>query len=101
VLYTTGPASNVANYFADFHKLFPKISPNFIRLQTGAPYARTPAERQAHANLVDVLAIADVPPPEGGIPIAQFNILAPADWDAFLKTHTQFVREWDRMVGMR
>jgi hypothetical protein len=28
-------------------------------------------------------------------------VLAPTDWDAFLKTHTQFVREWDKMTGMR
>ena len=28
-------------------------------------------------------------------------VLAPADWDTFLKTHTQFVREWDKMTGMR
>ena len=58
--YTTDPESNVANYFADFHKLFPKIAPNFIRLQAGALYAKTLAERQAHANLVDVLAITDM-----------------------------------------
>ena len=43
----------------------------------------------------------DVPPPEGGIPITQFKVLAPTDWDAFLKTHTQFVKEWDKMVGLR
>jgi iron(III) transport system substrate-binding protein len=43
----------------------------------------------------------DVPPPEGGVPITDFKTLAPTDWNAFLKTHTQFVREWDRMVGMR
>jgi iron(III) transport system substrate-binding protein len=43
----------------------------------------------------------DVPPPAGGIPITEFKILAPPDWDAFLKTHTQFVREWDKMVGLR
>ena len=24
-----------------------------------------------------------------------------ADWDAFLKTHTQFVREWDKVTGLR
>lgn len=60
VLYTTDPESNVANYFADFHKLFPKISPNFIRLQAGALYAKTLSERQAHSYLVDVLAITDM-----------------------------------------
>ena len=44
---------------------------------------------------------ADVPPPAGGIPITQMKILAPTDWDAFLKTHTEFVREWDKMTGLR
>ena len=44
---------------------------------------------------------ADVPPPAGGIPITEFKVLAPTDWDAFLKTHTQFVREWDKMTGLR
>ncbi|OJW28246.1 MAG: hypothetical protein BGO51_25580 [Rhodospirillales bacterium 69-11] len=43
----------------------------------------------------------DVPPPAGGIPITDIKLLAPDDWETFLKTHTQFVREWDRMVGMR
>jgi hypothetical protein len=28
-------------------------------------------------------------------------VLAPTDWDAFLKTHTQFVKEWDKMTGLR
>ena len=43
----------------------------------------------------------DVPPPAGGIPITEFKVLAPTDWDVFLKTHTQFVREWDKMTGLR
>lgn len=44
---------------------------------------------------------ADVSPPAGGIPINDFKVLAPTDWDAFLKTHTQFAREWDKMTGLR
>ena len=43
----------------------------------------------------------DVPPPEGGVPITDFKLLSPDDWDAFLKTHAQFVKEWNTMVGMR
>jgi iron(III) transport system substrate-binding protein len=43
----------------------------------------------------------DVPPPEGGAPITDFKLLVPDDWDAFLKTHAQFVKEWNTMVGMR
>ena len=44
---------------------------------------------------------ADVQAPTGGEPITAFKVLAPTDWDAFLKTHRPFVAEWDRMVGMR
>ena len=44
---------------------------------------------------------AEVAPPAGGAPIADFKLLMPDDWDAFLKTHSQFVKEWDKMVGMR
>ena len=33
--------------------------------------------------------------------ITEFKVLAPTDWDAFLKTHNQFVREWDKMTGLR
>ncbi len=44
---------------------------------------------------------ADVAPPAGGAPITAFKLLVPEDWDAFLKTHSQFVKEWNAMVGMR
>jgi hypothetical protein len=43
----------------------------------------------------------DVPPPEGGVRASDLKLLYPEDWDAFLKTHTQFVREWDKITGMR
>ena len=46
-------------------------------------------------------ARADVPPPPGGVPITDFKLIVPDDWDDFLKTHTQFVKEWDRMLGKR
>jgi iron(III) transport system substrate-binding protein len=46
-------------------------------------------------------ARADVKPPEGGLPITAFKQLIPDDWDAFLKTHAAFVKEWNGMVGMR
>ena len=44
---------------------------------------------------------ADVPPPDGGVPITAFKLIAPDDWDAFLKTHGMFVKEWNTLVGMR
>ena len=43
----------------------------------------------------------DVAPPAGGDPITAFKLIAPDEWDVFLKTHTQFVKEWNTMVGMR
>ena len=43
----------------------------------------------------------DVPAPAGGQPIGKFKLLFPADWQAFLETHKQFVREWDRITGVR
>ena len=43
----------------------------------------------------------DMPPPPGGIPTSQMKVLAVTDWDAFLKSRPQFVREWDKMTGMR
>jgi iron(III) transport system substrate-binding protein len=46
-------------------------------------------------------ARTDVAPPAGGVPITDFKLLSPNDWDAFLKTHAQFVRVWDKIVGMR
>jgi iron(III) transport system substrate-binding protein len=46
-------------------------------------------------------ARTDVAPPPGGLPITAFKQLLPDDWDAFLKTHGAFVKEWNGMVGMR
>ncbi len=43
----------------------------------------------------------DVPPPPGGEPLSAFKLLIPEDWEAFLKTHAQYVREWDKMTGIR
>ena len=43
----------------------------------------------------------DVTPPPGGVSPAQMKLLFPTDWDAFIKTHTQFVKEWDKITGMR
>lgn len=43
----------------------------------------------------------DVPPPPGGLPISQLRLLLPEDWHAFLGSRPEFVREWDRLTGMR
>jgi iron(III) transport system substrate-binding protein len=43
----------------------------------------------------------DVTPPPGGVSPAQMKLLYPKDWDAFIKTHAQFVKEWDHITGVR
>ena len=43
----------------------------------------------------------DVPAPPGGVPISQFKLLLPDDWEAFLKSRAEFQKEWDKMVGLR
>ena len=44
---------------------------------------------------------ADVPPPPGGVSVNEFKLLIPTDWQAFEQTHAQFVREWDKITGLR
>ncbi len=43
----------------------------------------------------------DVPPPPGGQSMVGVTMMVPGDWEAFLKSHSQYVREWDRMTGLR
>ena len=42
-----------------------------------------------------------VPPPPGGVSADNFKLLIPQDWGDFEHTHTQFVREWDKITGLR
>ena len=44
----------------EFAKLFPKIKPNYTRLQAGALYAKVTAERQAKTYTVDAMQISDM-----------------------------------------
>jgi iron(III) transport system substrate-binding protein len=43
----------------------------------------------------------DVPPPPGGVSASTFKLLTPTDWHAFEQSHAQYVREWDKLTGMR
>ena len=43
----------------------------------------------------------DVAPPPGGVSPSELKLLFPSDWDAFLKSHPQFVKEWNKITGMR
>ena len=64
-------------------------------------YLGVPGQTVMTQTIKNYSARTDVPPPPGGVPLTEFKLIVPEDWDAFLKTHTQFVREWDKMVGMR
>ena len=40
-------------------------------------------------------------PPPGGEPLEKLKLLMPADWESFLKSRTEFAKEWDRYTGLR
>jgi iron(III) transport system substrate-binding protein len=60
VLYSTSPETNSAALLAAFHKAFPRISPDYVRLQAGALYAKILAERRASVHPVDALQMSDM-----------------------------------------
>jgi iron(III) transport system substrate-binding protein len=64
-------------------------------------YLGVPGQTVMTRTVQNYSARLDVPPPPNGAPLTEFKMLEPDDWEAFLKTHTQFVREWDRMTGIR
>ena len=45
---------------AAFHKAFPKIAGNYLRLQAGALYAKLLSERRARSYVADVMEISDM-----------------------------------------
>ena len=73
----------------------PEAAKLFMDWYTGVP------GQQAYVDASSLYsAREDVKPPAGGVPIAAFKQLIPPDWDAFLKTHAKFVKEWNIMIGM-
>ncbi|HWD59174.1 MAG TPA: extracellular solute-binding protein [Stellaceae bacterium] len=44
---------------------------------------------------------AGAAPPPGGEPLDKLKLLMPADWETFLKSRTEFAKEWDRYTGLR
>jgi iron(III) transport system substrate-binding protein len=60
VLYSPDPEETSAKLTDAFHKLFPKITTNFIRLQTGALYQKLMTERRAKVYQVDILQLTDM-----------------------------------------
>ena len=60
VIYTPDVEQGTSKMLEAFHALFPKINTNYVRLQTGALYAKVQAERQARTYVTDVLNLSDI-----------------------------------------
>jgi iron(III) transport system substrate-binding protein len=60
IIYSPDVEQGTAKMLEAFHALFPKIRTNYVRLQTGALYAKVQAERQARTRVVDVLNLSDM-----------------------------------------
>jgi len=59
-IYTTDPEDGTAQLVGAFHKLFPKIKTNYLRLQAGALYAKITTERRARSYDVDAMELSDL-----------------------------------------
>lgn len=59
VLYSPAPEPGTVKILEEFNKLFPDIATSYVRLQTGALYARLMAERQGGSYIADVLHMSD------------------------------------------
>lgn len=79
---TDGPHPNAARLFIDW----------FLSDLGQAAMAK-------HLYLHSVRA-GSVPPP-GGEPVEKLKLLMPTDWETFLKSRTEFAREWDKYTGLR
>src|SRR5499433_32574 len=62
VYYGHDGEAGIATLLDAFRKDFPKIKTNYVRLQTGALYAKITAERSAGRFGVDILQLSDVSP---------------------------------------
>ena len=60
LVYSTDPEVAQQRLLAAFHAAFPKIKPNFLRLQAGALYAKMLAERQGRIYAPDVVQLSDM-----------------------------------------
>lgn len=60
VIYAPDPEAAEQKVLAAFRAAFPKIKTTYVRLQTGALYAKVLAERQARSYLFDVLDLSDM-----------------------------------------
>jgi iron(III) transport system substrate-binding protein len=58
-------------------------------------------QRAMAENLFLHSARAGAAPPPGGEPLEKLTLLMPTDWETFLKSRTEFAKEWDRYTGLR
>jgi iron(III) transport system substrate-binding protein len=52
-------------------------------------------------NLFLHSAMHGAAPPPGGETLEKLKLLMPDDWEAFLKSRTEFARDWDKYTGLR
>ena len=74
----------------------PEAAKLFIDWFIGLPGQTAYGQEMAYNSLR-----SDVPPPAGRVSPSELKLLFPTDWDAFIKTHPQFVKEWNKITGMR
>ena len=43
----------------------------------------------------------DAPAPPGGLKATEFKLLIPDDWHALEQSHAAYVKEWNKLTGMR
>ena len=60
-----------------------------------------PGQQALSAALFLNSARDDVPAPAGGVSVGKLKLLFPADWHDFLASRPAFVREWDKLAGVR
>jgi hypothetical protein len=91
------------SFVPDFHKRggwMPYVSPETVAYKP--EYKSKPGQTGCGEVLGYNSLRADVPPPAGGVKLSELKVLFPEDWDVFIKTHAQFVRESTTITtGMR
>lgn len=81
-IVTQGPHPNAARLFVDW-------------------FLSDAGQKAMAENLYLHSARHGAAPPPGGEPLEKLKLLMPADWEVFLKSRTEFAREWDKLTGLR
>jgi iron(III) transport system substrate-binding protein len=79
---TQGPHPNAARLFLDWY-----LSERGQKAMADNLYLHSPRHGAAA--------------PPGGEPLEKLKLLLPDDWNKFLVSRTEFVKEWDRYTGLR